>query len=152
MVVALEYDAGSAVGAHRLFLRSALLIGAAAATRTWASAYLGSDVIHDLKLHTANLVADGPYRHVRNPLYLGSFLLSVGLGFLASRLGFVLLTAGGLIRVLRLIGYEEGNLEQQQGRRFREFTRAVPKMIPSILPQLPSAGIASRRRAGCRGG
>lgn len=54
--------------ARLAFLFAALLVGAAAAFRTWAAAYLGSDVVHDLRLHTESLVADGPYRHVRNPL------------------------------------------------------------------------------------
>ena len=81
--------------ARLVFLFATLLLAFAAAMRTWASAYLGSDVVHDLELRTDNLVADGPYRHLRNPLYLGSFLLSVGLGFLANRLGFCILVIGG---------------------------------------------------------
>src|SRR6266496_5096340 len=48
--------------ARLAFLFAALLVGAAAAIRTWAAAYLGSDVVHALRLHTENLVADGPYR------------------------------------------------------------------------------------------
>jgi protein-S-isoprenylcysteine O-methyltransferase Ste14 len=127
--------------ARLAFLFAGLLIGAAAAIRTWAAAYLGSDVVHDLTLHTDRLVADGPYRHVRNPLYLGSFLLSLGLGFLASRVGFLILVVGGAARILRLVGREEEKLEQQQGERFREFARSVPRFLPSISPCLPSAGI-----------
>jgi protein-S-isoprenylcysteine O-methyltransferase Ste14 len=127
--------------ARLAFLFAALLVGAAAAIRTWAAAYLGSDLVHDLRLHTGNLVADGPYRHVRNPLYLGSFLLSIGLGLLASRVGFFILVAGGTARILRLIGREEENLEQQQGERFREFARSVPRLLPSISPRLPAAGV-----------
>ena len=123
------------------FLFAALLIGAAAVIRTWAAAYLGSDVVHDLKLHAENLVADGPYRYVRNPLYLGSFLLSIGLGFLASRVGFFILVAGGTARILRLIGREEEYLEQQQGERFREFARSVPRLLPAISPRVPAAGV-----------
>lgn len=131
-------------GAHlaRLaFSFAALLVGAAAAIRTWATAYLGSEVVFDLKLHAESLVADGPYRHVRNPLYLGSFLLSVGFGFLASRAGFFILAVGGAARILRLIGREEENLEQQQGERFREFARRVPRLLPSVSPRIPAGGL-----------
>jgi protein-S-isoprenylcysteine O-methyltransferase Ste14 len=127
--------------ARLVFCFAVLLVGAAAAIRTWATAYLGSDVVFDLKLHAASLVADGPYRWVRNPLYLGSLLLSIGLGFLASRLGFLILVAGGAVRILRLVGREEENLEQQQGERFREFTRSVPRLLPSIFPRIPAAGL-----------
>jgi len=45
-----------------------------------AEAYLHSSVVHDSQLHSDRLVADGPYRRVRNPLYLGNILLAFGLG------------------------------------------------------------------------
>jgi hypothetical protein len=35
---------------------------------------------HDTALHSDKLVADGPYRHLRNPLYAGVFLINGGLG------------------------------------------------------------------------
>lgn len=127
--------------ARLAFFFAAFLLGAAAAIRTWAAAYLGSEVVHDLRLHTESLVADGPYRYVRNPLYLGSFLLSIGLGFLASRVGFFILVVGGAARILRLIGREEQNSEQQQGERFRKFARTLPRLLPSISPRLPAAGL-----------
>ena len=59
---------------------AALLVGVAALIRTWASAYLQSERVHDSNLRTEGVVADGPYRHVRNPLYLGNFLLALGMG------------------------------------------------------------------------
>ncbi|MHB8412959.1 MAG: methyltransferase family protein [Candidatus Acidiferrales bacterium] len=130
--------------ARLAFFFAAMLVAAAAAIRTWATAYLGSDVVFDLKLHAESLVADGPYGHVRNPLYLGSFLLSIGLGFLASRVGFFILAGGGAVRFLRLIGREEENLERLQGERFREFARSVPRLLPSISARIPAAGLNPR--------
>lgn len=123
------------------FGSAALLLGLAATVRTWAAAYLRSEVVHDTALHTETLVADGPYRHVRNPLYLGTFLMSVGLGFLASRSGLVVLAVGAAIRILRLIGREEAELEKQQGERFREFCRRVPRIFLSFRPRIPAAGL-----------
>jgi protein-S-isoprenylcysteine O-methyltransferase Ste14 len=127
--------------ARIVFGFAALLLGLAATIRTWAAAYLRSEVVHDMALHTETLVADGPYRHLRNPLYLGTFLMSVGLGFLASRSGFLVLAVGAAIRILRLIGREEAELEKQQGERFREFCRRVPKIFPSLVPSIPAAGL-----------
>lgn len=130
-----------ATSARLAFFAAALLLGAAAGMRTWGSAHLGANVVHDLDLHTENLVADGPYRHVRNPLYLGSFLLSIGLGFIASRLGFCILVFGGAVRILRLIGREEADLESAHGQSFRRFAQSVPRLIPSISARVPAAGV-----------
>ncbi len=133
-----------AVLARSVLLFASVLVGVAAAVRTWATAYLGSDVVFDLNMHTNRLVADGPYRHVRNPLYLGTLLLSIGLGFLANRVGFLILVVGAVLRILRLIGREEEELEQQQGAQFVRFAHTVPRLLPSIFPRIPSAGLVPR--------
>src|SRR5262249_5231146 len=67
-------------------------------------------------------------------------LMSAGIGFLASRSGFVVLAGGAAVRILRLIGREEVELEKQQGDGFREFCRRVPRLIPSFRPRVPRAG------------
>lgn len=129
-----------------LFATGTLLVGLAAALRTWAAAYLRSEVVHDPNLRADTLVADGPYRHVRNPLYLGTFLLAIGLGTLASRLGFVILVGGMVLRGFRLIGREETELEGQQGEGFREFCCRVPQLIPSLYPRVAPRGLKPRWR------
>jgi protein-S-isoprenylcysteine O-methyltransferase Ste14 len=137
--------------ARIVFGFGAPLVGLAAAIRTWAAAYLRSDVVHDTAFDTKALVADGPYRHVRNPLYLGTFLMSLGLGFLASRSGFVILAAGAAIRILRLIGREEAELEKQQGDSFREFCRRVPRLLPSLRPPFRPLGLKAQWGQAFRG-
>ena len=57
----------------------------AALVRTWASAYLHSSVVYAAEVKTASLVADGPYRQVRNPLYFGNVLMVIGIGSMMSR-------------------------------------------------------------------
>jgi protein-S-isoprenylcysteine O-methyltransferase Ste14 len=127
---------------HLIFAFAALLVGLAAVIRTWAAAYLRSAVVHDRQLHTNAIIAEGPYRRVRNPLYLGTFLLTIGLGSLMSRLGFAILVIGAAIRIARLIEREEAELEAQQGDRFREFCRRVPRLIPALTPRIPAGGVA----------
>jgi protein-S-isoprenylcysteine O-methyltransferase Ste14 len=56
-----------------------------ALVRSWAEAYLHSSVVHDSELHTERLMADGPYRYVRNPLHLGLILLAAWMRTMASR-------------------------------------------------------------------
>lgn len=130
--------------ARIVFGCGAVLLGIAAAIRTWAAAYLRSDVVHDAALHTERIVADGPYRHVRNPLYIGTFLMTTGLGLLASRAGFLILVVGAAIRILRLIGHEEMQLETEQGERYREFCLLVPKIFPSLRARIPPGGLTPR--------
>src|ERR1700733_2331479 len=60
-----------------LLLTGALCALAAALLRTWASAYMGASTVQDSALHGDGVVAAGPYRHLRNPLYLGTFLHTV---------------------------------------------------------------------------
>jgi protein-S-isoprenylcysteine O-methyltransferase Ste14 len=119
---------------------AALLLAFAAGIRTWAAAYLRSSVVHDTALHTDKIVADGPYRHVRNPLYLGTLFMTLGIGFLANRSGFIILVVGAAIRILRLVGHEEEELSNQRGQSYLDFCRLVPRFIPSFLPRLPASG------------
>jgi protein-S-isoprenylcysteine O-methyltransferase Ste14 len=46
----------------------AFLMVCAAFFRTWGTAYLQANVMRDSRVHTEKLLADGPYRRVRNPL------------------------------------------------------------------------------------
>jgi hypothetical protein len=117
-----------------------LVVAPAAFIRSWAGAYIHSAVVHDVALHTDRLVADGPYRHVRNPLYLGSMLLAVGLGTMASRIGFFFLLAGIISFLYRLILREEAGLLQSQGESYRKYYDAVPRLLPSLLPRVPAGG------------
>jgi protein-S-isoprenylcysteine O-methyltransferase Ste14 len=119
----------------------ALLVLLAAWLRTWAAAYLRSDVVHDPSLHVEKIVADGPYRYMRNPLYLGGILLALGVGLLVSRAGFIVLVAGISILYVRLMVLEEANLGREQGELYREFCRRVPRLWPSLSPRVPRGNL-----------
>jgi len=71
--------------ARFLFAFAALLLVMAALLRTWASAYLEAGVVYASTVKTEDLVADGPYRHTRNPLYFANILMAIGMGALMSR-------------------------------------------------------------------
>ena len=129
---------------HASFALSAALTTAAAWVRTWGAAYLQIEVVHGEDLHAEKLVADGPYRHVRNPLYLGGLLLAVGMAMLASRTGAFVIVVGQSLIVLRLIGREEAALMQAQGESYRAFLAAVPRLWPSLRPRLPVGGMQPR--------
>jgi protein-S-isoprenylcysteine O-methyltransferase Ste14 len=127
-----------------LFIAGALMVLLAAGLRTWAAAYLRSDVVQDPSLHAEKIVADGPYRHMRNPLYLGGMLLAVGIGLLASRLGFLVIVVGLAIVMLRLMGLEESNLAREQGQSYLEFCKKVPRIWPALRPRVSRGGVVPR--------
>lgn len=117
------------------------IVFAGALLRTWATAYMRADVVHGLKLHSRTLVADGPYRHTRNPLYFGVMLMAAGLGVTASRLGWLFLTVSVYVYLQRLIGREEAELRQAQGESYAAYCRSVPSFIPALFPRLPAGGL-----------
>jgi protein-S-isoprenylcysteine O-methyltransferase Ste14 len=126
--------------ARIIFTAASALVFFAAAVRTWGTSYLHAFVMNDSKLHTERLVADGPFRHVRNPLYFGNILLGFGMGIAMSRPGFFVLVIGMFIFNYRLILREESELSETQGESYREYCAAVPRLFPSLTPRVPSAG------------
>ena len=126
--------------ARLVFGAGALLVFASAMIRTWATAYLRTEVVHDMAQHSEGLVADGPYRYVRNPLYLANLPMAAGIAVLASRAGFVFIVAANWVFVYRLIFREEDGLLQTQGESYRVYMDKVPRFCPSLTPRVPSGG------------
>jgi protein-S-isoprenylcysteine O-methyltransferase Ste14 len=93
--------------AHILFAGAALLLIVAALIRTWASAYLQAEVVYAAEVKSQSVVADGPYRYVRNPLDTANVLMAVGMGSMMSRTGFLLTVVAMLVFCHRLINREE---------------------------------------------
>lgn len=120
---------------------AAVLCFLCAALRTWGTAYLKADVMQDASLHAERIVADGPYRYMRNPLYLGGIVLAFGMGLMMSRAGFVLAAIGVTIFSLRLIGLEESNLLAERGESYAEYCRLVPRIFPALTPRVPSGDL-----------
>jgi protein-S-isoprenylcysteine O-methyltransferase Ste14 len=129
---------------------AAVLVALCALVRTWASAYLRADIVYASDVKTATLVADGPYRRVRNPLYLGNILMAVGLGSVASTTGFFVLIAAMTIFCYRLVFREEAELSAEQGESYAAYLRAVPRFLMSPTAKIPSAGGAANWVAGFR--
>ena len=118
---------------------AALVAGIGAAVLTWATAYRLSSPRGDQPQAVA-LPVGGPYRFVRNPHYLGYFMIVVALGCFQSLWGFPILIAAETLLFLRLIAREETQLEQQYGERFREYCRRVPRLLPSLRPRIAADG------------
>lgn len=134
-----------------IFAIGAALTLAAAALRTWAAAYIRSEVVHDPRVHDTRLVADGPYRYVRNPLYLGTTLMGFGIATAASRIGSLVLVLAIVLFHYRLILREEGALTASQGEGYRRYLAQVPRLFPRLRPCVPSGGMKPRWGQAIRG-
>lgn len=74
------------------------------------------------------LVTSGPYAYTRHPIYLGAWLIALGLGLL---FGFPLIASVFLLFWLNLvIHFEEKELCEVYGREYEEYRRRVPRFIP----------------------
>ena len=126
--------------ARFLFSFAAFLLVLAALLRTWASSYLHAGVVYAAEVKTESLVADGPYRWVRNPLYFANVLMVIAIGSMTSRSGFVMAVAAMLVFCYRLILREEADLQASQGEQYKGYKEAVPRLWPSLWPRIASAG------------
>ncbi len=89
------------------------------------------------------LATAGPYAHTRNPLYLGSLILSVGFA-LAARSWWIV---GGIIVLffaiyLPVIRAEEVFL-RERFPQFEDYARRVPRLFPRVRPSDKSRGAFS---------
>jgi protein-S-isoprenylcysteine O-methyltransferase Ste14 len=130
--------------ARLLFAFAAALLVLAALLRTWASSYLHAEVVYAAEVKTGSLVADGPYRQLRNPLYFANVLMAIALGVMMSRLGLFVAVVAMLVFCYRLILREEAELQASQGEPYESYTKAVPRLWPALWPLIPSAGRQAR--------
>ncbi len=134
--------------ARFFFFIATLLVALAALLRSWASAYLHANVVYASDVKTAALVADGPYRFVRNPLYLANVLLALGMGTMMSRAGFVLGVLAMVAFCYRLILREESELQLTQTTHYTAYLHAVPRLWPSLRPRVPASAQRPNWKAG----
>ena len=94
--------------------------------RVWAQTHLH----HRLKVKM-ELTTTGPYRHVRNPLYIGNTLMRIGLSVLMELLWLVpiVLVYCAVVYML-VVRDEERRLESEYGAHYREYSRQVPRWMP----------------------
>jgi protein-S-isoprenylcysteine O-methyltransferase Ste14 len=104
-----------------------ILIIMGESTRIWATGHLQKN---------ESLTVTGPYAYVKNPLYIGSILITVGFCILVDNI--YLLAAATLMFCFHYIPYKkkvEGDrLKKIFGRRFEDYDREVPDYLPRRTP------------------
>jgi protein-S-isoprenylcysteine O-methyltransferase Ste14 len=99
---------------------------AGGATRTTSGAGAG-----------AELITHGPFGYVRNPLYLGNFILSLGLCIMAwAWMPWMLLIFVALFgfQYRLIVSLEEENLRKVFGQIYEDYLAQVPRFIPRLRP------------------
>jgi protein-S-isoprenylcysteine O-methyltransferase Ste14 len=78
------------------------------------------------------LVAAGPYRWVRNPMYIGAGAALTGAALFYQSAALVAFAAGFLLAThLFVVFYEEPTLERTFGARYADYRNAVPRWVPT---------------------
>jgi protein-S-isoprenylcysteine O-methyltransferase Ste14 len=109
--------------------------------RICGTAYIGSGVVKSSEMHARDVVAAGPYRYLRNPLYLGSFLFAVAVTILMPPSGAAFAIVASLVQMMRLILREEPYMEAQQNEAYRAYKSRVPRLLPSFGPRVPESNV-----------
>ena len=93
--------------------------------RGWAAGHLEKNL---------RLAQGGPYAYVRNPLYIGTLLVAMGLVIAARRWLLALIFAAVFLLVyLPVIELEEQHL-RQLFPVFRDYELRVPALLPTLKP------------------
>lgn len=86
-------------------------------------------------------VPRGPYRWVRNPMYVGGVAMLLGLGLRLASLAMVLFALVALLLIhVFVVGVEEPGLRRRFGKEYEDYCRAVPRWLPRRARRAPSGG------------
>jgi protein-S-isoprenylcysteine O-methyltransferase Ste14 len=81
------------------------------------------------------LVVAGPYRHVRNPMYVAGLLVLVGQALLYGAVSLVWYAAAfALVTHLFVVAYEEPTLGRQFGADYEAYRAAIRRWVPRLRP------------------
>jgi protein-S-isoprenylcysteine O-methyltransferase Ste14 len=109
------------------------LMAAALALSSSARAELGRFHRNALTIQVDHVVvATGPYRYVRHPLYAATALAFVGIGTVLGNWSSLALAALPVAALTRRIGVEEDMLRNHFGESYRTYQRQTDRLIPRI--------------------
>jgi protein-S-isoprenylcysteine O-methyltransferase Ste14 len=125
------------VAAPVVIVAGALFAAVGMVLRVWGAAWLGPGIVIHSRMKAGAVMVDGPYRYVRNPLYIGLWFTLAAFSFLMPTTGalFVLIVIPAFL--LRLILGEEAFLAAQLGEPYRKYLREVPRLVPQLRSSLP---------------
>jgi protein-S-isoprenylcysteine O-methyltransferase Ste14 len=123
-----------------LIVLGGLLALIGAGFRVWGAAYLGYATVQHSEMRSGKVMADGPYRYMRNPLYFGALLTLVATAFIMPPSGALLAIVLVTVFYVRLTLGEETFLKATVGQPYRDYLAAVPRFVPRLRLSLKPAG------------
>lgn len=118
------------------------IIGLGLGLRAWGSGTAGPHT-RSATIEARRLVTGGPFAYVRNPIYLGSIILGIGMSALiGDPLAYALTALAFLILYFGIIPAEETHLTHTFGTEYARYRAAVPRLIPRLSPWSESQPIA----------
>ncbi len=124
-------DLDAAVSLRIGYLAVAGVMVLASALRIWAGSMLTSGRMMAFRVQTDALTFAGPYRLVRNPIYLADLLAFCGFAVCLPPIG-IALPALLLLHYTQLVRYEQRALTRQFGGRYRAYAATVPALVPDL--------------------
>jgi protein-S-isoprenylcysteine O-methyltransferase Ste14 len=120
-----------------LLVAAGILAALGVLLRVTGAAYLGPSTVSNPDMLAGGVVANGPYRYVRNPLYLGVWCMIAGMAPLMPPSGAAFALVLLAVFLLRLTLGEEAFLSAQLGEPYRAYLRVVPRFLPRLRSNLP---------------
>lgn len=94
--------------------------------RIWCIFYIGGR-------KSEELITEGPYSICRNPLYVGTLLLSIGVGLCFENLPMLVLILVAMLPAHVLVArMEENHLEEIFGQKYRSYKQKTPMFLPRL--------------------
>ena len=103
--------------------------------RFWGVSYAGSETRTTGKVGASNLVTQGPFAFVRNPLYLGNILMYFGISIMSNSLVpylQILSIAYFTFQYYFIIKEEEGFLKTEFGEKYEHYFNNVNRFLPKF--------------------
>ena len=129
LIILLFYFADSTVRTAALGIT---LVVAGELFRIYSVAFIGSISRTRKGNLGARLIKEGPFSFMRNPLYVGNFLITLGVSVFGGHLGVIALAVVLFsVQYYYIVKYEEELLRKTFGEEFDEFCREVPPWLPT---------------------
>jgi protein-S-isoprenylcysteine O-methyltransferase Ste14 len=104
--------------------------------RAWGTEYLRPAVVWNPDARADRFYVAGPFRHTRNPLYLGNLLVAAAIGLFAPPLAWPIVVLTQWVFIRALIAEEERLLRDEHAGEFDAYCEQVPRLLWRFSPAL----------------